>query len=244
MVSKFTDADEIAKFSSFYEDWWKNDGAFGALHKLTPTRMLFIRKVLSDFVVRDAKNPQAFAGLRILDVGCGGGLLTEPLKRLGANVTGLDASPEAIKVAKDHALAMGLDIDYRIGDLSVIPYEFNQFDVVIASEVIEHVSDPQSFLQEIYKLTNPGGKLIITTLNRSLLSLFGAKIFAEYLLKIVPVGTHDWRKFITPSELNAMLIRSRFEPEIIKGIFYSISKDEFHLTANPEINYAVSAIKC
>ena len=171
----------------------------------------------------------------------GGGLLTEPLKRLGANVTGLDASPEAIEVAREHALVMELDIDYRIGDLSVIS---NQFDVIIASEVIEHVSDPQNFIHEIDKLTSPGGRLIITTLNRSLLSLLGAKVFAEYILKIVPLGTHDWRKFITPSELNAMLTNARFKPEIIKGISYSISKDEFRLAANPGINYAVSALKC
>ena len=107
---------------------------------------------------------------------------------------------------------MGLDIDYRIGDLSTIPNELDQFDVVIASEVIEHVLDPQSFIEEIHKLISPGGKLIITTLNRSLMSLLGAKIFAEYLLKIVPVGTHDWRKFIKPSELNDMLTSARFKP--------------------------------
>ena len=244
MFSKYTDAEEIAKFSSLYKDWWKNDGAFGALHKLTPARMHFIRHALSHFVKHDSKIPQTFAGLSILDVGCGGGLLTEPLKRLGANVTGLDASPEAIEVAREHALVMELDIDYRIGDLSVISNQLDQFDVVIASEVIEHVSDPQNFIHEIDKLTAPGGKLIITTLNRSLLSLLGAKVFAEYILKIVPLGTHDWRKFITPSELNAMLTNARFKPEIIKGISYSISKDEFRLVANPGINYAVSALKC
>ena len=210
MASKFTDANEIAKFSSLYEDWWKNDGAFGALHKLTPARMLFIRQALGNFAQRGAEIPKPFSGLRILDVGCGGGLLTEPLQRLGANVTGLDASAEAIKAAKEHASVVGLDIDYRIGDLSTIPNELDQFDVVIASEVIEHVLDPQSFIEEIHKLISPGGKLIITTLNRSLMSLLGAKIFAEYLLKIVPVGTHDWRKFIKPSELNSMLRSARF----------------------------------
>ena len=244
MVSKFTDADEIAKFSSLYKDWWKNDGAFGALHKLTPARMLFIRQALGNFAERGAEIPKPFSGLRILDVGCGGGLLTEPLQRLGANVTGLDASAEAIKAAKDHALIMGLDIEYRIGDLSIIPDELNQFDVVIASEVIEHVPDPQSFIQEIYKLTKPGGKLIITTLNRSILSLLGAKIFAEYFLKIVPVGTHDWRKFIKPSELNSMLTNAQFKLETIRGISYSVSEDEFRLAANPAVNYAVSALRC
>ena len=243
MVSKFTDADEIAKFSSLYMDWWKNDGAFGALHKLTPARMLFIRQALSNFVNRDTEYSQTFAGLRILDVGCGGGLLAEPLKRLGADVTGLDASAEAIKAAKDHASVMGLDIDYRIGDLSILPDDSDQFDVVIASEVIEHISDSQSFIEATYKLISPGGKLIITTLNRSLLSLLGAKIFAEYILKIVPAGTHDWRKFITPSELNSMLIKASFTPEITRGISYSIREDEFQLAANPVVNYAVSALK-
>ena len=128
--------------------------------------------------------------------------------------------------------------------MSSIPNELDQFDVVIASEVIEHVPDPQSFIQEISRLTKPGGKLIITTLNRSLMSLLGAKIFAEYLLKLVPVGTHDWRKFIKPSELNSMLTSARFKPEIVKGISYSISEDEFQLAANPVVNYAVSAFKC
>ena len=170
--------------------------------------------------------------------------MTEPLKRLGADVTGLDASGEAIEAAKDHASVVGLDIDYRIGDLSTIPNELDQFDVVIASEVIEHVPDPQSFIEEIHKLISPGGKLIITTLNRSLMSLLGAKIFAEYLLKFVPVGTHDWRKFIKPSELNSMLTSARFKPEIMKGISYSISEDEFQLAANPIVNYAVSAYRC
>ena len=244
MVNKFTDTDEIAKFSSLYEDWWKNDGAFGMLHKLTPVRMLFIRQALSNFLERDTELSKPFAGLRILDVGCGGGLLTEPLKRLGAGVIGLDASAEAIKAAKNHASVVGLDIDYRIGDLSIIPNELDQFDVVIASEVIEHVPNPQSFIQEISRLTKPGGKLIITTLNRSLMSLLGAKIFAEYLLKFVPVGTHDWRKFIKPSELNSMLTSARFKPEIMKGISYSISEDEFQLAANPIVNYAVSAYRC
>ena len=244
MVNKFTDADEIAKFSSLHEDWWKNDGAFGMLHKLTPVRMLFIRQALSNLLERNTQLSKTFGGLRILDVGCGGGLLTEPLKRLGANVTGLDASAEAIKAAKDHASVVGLDIDYRVGDLSTIPNELDQFDVVIASEVIEHVPDPQSFIEEIHKLISPGGKLIITTLNRSLMSLLGAKIFAEYLLKIVPVGTHDWRKFIKPYELNSMLTSAGFTPEFVKGISYSISEDEFRLAANPVVNYAVSAFKC
>ena len=170
--------------------------------------------------------------------------MTEPLKRLGADVTGLDASGEAIEAAKDHASVVGLDIDYRIGDLSTIPNELDQFDVVIASEVIEHVPDPKSFIEEIHKLISPGGKLIITTLNRSLMSLLGAKIFAEYLLKIVPVGTHDWRKFIKPSELNSMLRSARFTPEIVRGISYYISEDEFRLATNPVVNYAVSAFKC
>ena len=244
MINKFTDADEIAKFSSLYDDWWKNDGAFGMLHKLTPVRMVFIRQALSNLLERDTQLSKTFEGLRILDVGCGGGLLTEPLKRLGANVTGLDASAEAIKAAKDHASVVGLDIDYRVGDLSTITNELDQFDVVIASEVIEHVSDPQSFIEEIHKLINPGGKLIITTLNRSLMSLLGAKIFAEYLLKIVPVGTHDWRKFIKPYELNSILTSAGFTPEFVKGISYSISEDEFRLAANPVFNYAVSAFKC
>ena len=130
MVNKFTDADEITKFSSLYEDWWKNDGAFGMLHKLTPVRMLFIRQALSNFLERDTGLSKTFAGLRILDVGCGGGLLTEPLKRLGAEVTGLDASAEAIKAAKDHASVVGLDIDYRIGDLSTIPKELDQLSLI------------------------------------------------------------------------------------------------------------------
>ena len=165
-------------------------------------------------------------------------------KRLGADVTGLDASAEAIKAAKDHAAVVGLNIDYRIGDLSTIPNELDQFDVGIASEVIEHVPDPKSFIEGIHKLISPGGKLIITTLHRSLMSLLGAKIFAEYVLKIVPVGTHDWRKFIKPSELNDMLTSARFKPEIVKGITYSISEDEFQLATNPVVNYAVSAFKC
>ena len=206
--------------------------------------MLFIRQAKGNYAQRGAEIPKPFSGLRILDVGCGGGLLTEPLQRLGANVTGLDASAEAIKAAKEHASVVGLDIDYRIGDLSSIPNELDQFDVVIASEVIEHVLDPQSFIEEIHKLISPGGKLIITTLNRSLVSLLGAKIFAEYFLKIVPVGTHDWRKFIKPSELNSMLRSARFTPEIVRGISYSISEDEFRLATNPVVNYAVSAFKC
>ena len=166
------DNKEVQKFDDISYRWWDPEGPFKPLHMLNPVRVNFIKNSI------DLKNKS------LIDVGCGGGLLTEPLKRLGANVTGLDASPEAIEVAREHALVMELDIDYRIGDLSVISNRLDQFDVVIASEVIEHVSDPQNFIHEIDKLTFPGGRLIITTLNRSLLSLLGAKVFAEYILKI------------------------------------------------------------
>lgn len=235
------DVNELDKFSALSDDWWEDKGAFSALHKLTPARMMFLREALLNNRLKTPDSKLPFLGMNILDVGCGGGLLAEPMARLGANVTGVDASKEAITVASRHAKASGLDIKYIAGDLAAVFLETKKFDVVIASEVIEHVLEPRVFIRDLSKLLHCESILIITTINRSLKSLLTAKILAEYILRLVPAGTHKWGKFIRPTELKKMMGEVNLEIQLLKGISYSVGSDNFVLTENAIINYAISA---
>jgi 2-polyprenyl-6-hydroxyphenyl methylase / 3-demethylubiquinone-9 3-methyltransferase len=236
------DRDEVDRFSALSKEWWDADGAFAPLHRMSHARMGFIREALDQRVRVDAPRFRPFDGLTVLDVGCGGGLLCEPLARLGAIVTGIDASSEAIIAAGAHASQAGLDIDFECAAAEDLLNREQRYDVVIASEVIEHVAEPASFLVTLAGLLKPSGAVVLTTLNRSAKSMVVAKVLAEYVLRVLPAGTHDWRKFLTPDELAGMMVDAGFTVNLERGIGYSISRDRFELGGDLSVNYAMAGV--
>ncbi len=239
--------DEIERFAALADTWWNVEGEFGQLHKLNPVRIAFIRDhVLAHFsrVSRDRYGngaaPSAtrpFNGLGMVDLGCGGGLLTEPMARLGARVTGLDAEAKAIGVAAAHAAAQGLAIDYRCALPEALAGEGRSFDVVLAMEIIEHVADIDAFVAACARLLAPDGAMVLSTLNRTLKSLALAKIGAEYILRWVPPGTHDWRKFVRPDELSRALRRNGLRVCACRGMTYHPLGDRWALSDDLSVNY-------
>ncbi len=199
------DPDEVALFASVAEQWWDAHGKFAPLHRFNPVRLGFIRDQALARFGREARAARPFEGLRLLDIGCGGGLLSEPMTRLGFSVTGVDASERNVGVARLHAEQGGLGIDYRASTAEALLAEGEApFDLILNMEVIEHVAEPGAYLADCARLLAPGGLMIVATLNRTLKSLALAKIGAEYVLGWLPRGAHDWRKFLTPPELIAM----------------------------------------
>lgn len=225
---------EIEQFSKVAEHWWDEDGPFKPLHRLNPVRLRYIRdNLLNYFKLTSQSSP--LSGLRVLDIGCGGGLLSEPLARMGANVTAIDASPETIEIAKKHATSMGLEIDYRcIAPESLIN---EQFDVVFALEIVEHVADVAGFLKSCVKLVKPSGVLFLSTLNRTWPSYLAAIVAAENILGWVPKGTHDWDNFLMPSELAQHLRLLGFEFQDLVGLSFNPLKNEWKLSSDLKINY-------
>ena len=236
------DPEEIERFSALSQEWWDVDGAFAPLHRMSHARMAFIREALEEFVRPGAPGFRPFDGLSVLDVGCGGGLLCEPMARLGALVTGIDASTEAIAAARTHALQSGLAIEFECGAAEGLLARDQNFDVVIASEVIEHVTDPAAFLVTLAGLLKPNGTVLLTTLNRSAKSMVVAKVLAEYVLRLLPAGTHDWRKFLTPDELAGLMKDAGFDVRMERGIGYILSRDRFELGADLSVNYAMAGV--
>ena len=192
------DEEEVAKFSAMAAEWWDPHGKFAPLHKFNPTRLGYIRDVVVGHYGLDDKSLTPFEGVRFLDIGCGGGLLSEPMTRLGAQLVGADASEANIKTAMTHAAEQGLTIDYRATTAEALADAGEQFDVILNMEVIEHVKSPRAFLASCAQLLKPGGIMLVATLNRTPKALLTAKIGAEYILGWLPRGTHDWTKFITP----------------------------------------------
>ncbi len=237
------DPDEVAKFAAQAEAWWDPEGKFRPLHRLNPTRLRFIRDRVCAHLGRDPLAPRPLAGLRILDVGCGGGLVCEPLARLGAQVTGIDAAPESIRIAAQHAAEGGLDIDYRNQYAEDLAAAGESFDVVLNLEVVEHVADLDAFLEACAALVAPGGASVIATLNRTPKSYMLAIVGAEYLLRWLPRGTHDWRKFVRPSELAAHLRRNGLTVAEMTGVAYNALSDAWRLSRDLEVNYLVFAVK-
>jgi 2-polyprenyl-6-hydroxyphenyl methylase / 3-demethylubiquinone-9 3-methyltransferase len=232
-------ADEAAHFGALAADWWDPKGSSAMLHKLNPVRLAFIRDAIDAHFGTERTARRPLAGRKILDVGCGAGLLCEPLARLGGQVTGVDAAPENIAVAAGHAAQSGLEIDYRAGELST--QGLGRFDVVTSMEVIEHVADPADFVGQLVVHLAPDGLLLLSTPNRTAASKLFLVEAAERLGQ-VPRGTHDWDQFLTPEELEALLVDQGMKVEMMQGIAFSPSKG-LHLSDNMALNYILSATR-
>ena len=237
------DPAEIAKFADLAEAWWDPYGEFRPLHNLNPTRIAFIRDRVAARLGRDPLGSRPLEGLDLLDVGCGGGLLAEPMARLGARVTGLDAAPRNIAVARAHAAQSGLAIDYRCDTAEALATSGARFDVVLAMEVVEHVADPKAFLGTCCELLKPEGTMIVATLNRTAKAFALAIVGAEYLLRWVPRGTHDWRKFVRPSEVASALRPHGVDVLETAGLRYDPFSDRWTLSRDLDVNYMVVAAR-
>jgi 2-polyprenyl-6-hydroxyphenyl methylase/3-demethylubiquinone-9 3-methyltransferase len=234
--------EEVARFTAMAEAWWDPWGKFKPLHKINPVRLAFMRRHLAELLGRDESSARPFEGLRLLDVGCGGGLLSEPLTLMGFAVTGIDAGDKNIQVARIHAEQSGLDIDYRINTPEELENEA-QFDVVMAMEVVEHVPDMNAFIGHVCGHLKPGGAFMGATLNRTTKSYALAVMGAEYILRWLPRGTHDWRKFVKPSEFAAALRAAGVDTRQLAGMAYTPFRDEWHETTDLDVNYMVYGVK-
>ena len=221
LTTDTVDPAEVAKFEAMAAEWWDPSGKFKPLHMLNPCRLDYIVDQISAEFGRDPKEVKPFAGLRILDIGCGGGLLAEPMARLGAEVVGADAAARNIPVARVHAEQSGLEIDYRHTTAEAMAAEGEQFDAVLNMEVVEHVADPAGYLRACHDLMKPGGLMICSTINRNPKSYMMAIIGAEYVMRWLPKGTHEWQKFITPDELFELLREAGLKPVDRKGFVFN-----------------------
>jgi 2-polyprenyl-6-hydroxyphenyl methylase/3-demethylubiquinone-9 3-methyltransferase len=231
---------EVAKFSAIAAEWWDPAGKFAPLHKFNPVRLAFIRAEAAAHFGRDARSLRPFEGLSLLDIGCGGGLLSEPMARLGFAVTGADASERNIGTARAHAAQSGLSIDYRATTAEVLVAEGRSFDVVLNMEVVEHVADVSAYLNACTALVKPDGITVVATLNKTLKSLALAKIGAEYVLGWLPRGTHDWNRFIPPTELKASLEESGLTILKTQGVSFDPLDWDWKLSADVDVNYMVA----
>jgi 2-polyprenyl-6-hydroxyphenyl methylase / 3-demethylubiquinone-9 3-methyltransferase len=236
-VTSTIDPSELAKFTAMAADWWNPDGQFKPLHKFNPTRLAYIRDKLCAQFDRDPQAAQPLTGLRLLDIGCGGGLLSEPMARLGADVVGADAAEANIKTAALHAAQQGLDIDYRAITAEALVTQGEVFDAILNMEVIEHVADPQAFMTACGQLMKPDAIMFLATLNRTLKAFALAIIGAEYVLRWLPRGTHDWEKFITPKELENMAATAGLELYTSTGVSFNPLTDKWRQTGDLSVNY-------
>lgn len=234
------DPADLAQFEKLGAQWWDEAGAMAQLHKLNPTRLRFIRDTVVQHFGTAAGGNGAdgpLSGLTVLDIGCGGGILSEPVTRLGGRVTGIDPGPSNIAVARSHARDVGLTIDYRPVSLESVAAGGEQFDVVIASEVIEHVAGQPQFVATACRLVGPGGLFIASTLNRTAKCFMFAIVGAEYVLRWLPRGTHDWQKFVKPGELETWTRRAGLRKTSTKGMIYTPLRDEWTLGPDTDVNY-------
>ena len=237
------DRDEVARFAALADEWWNPRGKMAPLHKFNPVRLGFIRDQACAQFGRDAKALDCLQDLTFLDVGCGGGIVSEPLARLGGKVTGIDPAEENIAAAKLHAEKSGLAIDYRATTVESLAETEAAFDVVIASEVVEHVADLNFFVGRSAALVKPGGLMIVTTINRTLKSFALAIVGAEYVLRWLPVGTHRWEKLVTPEELETSLEAGGLAVVEESGIMYDLFRDEWRRSDDMDVNYMFAAEK-
>jgi 2-polyprenyl-6-hydroxyphenyl methylase/3-demethylubiquinone-9 3-methyltransferase len=237
------DPKEVERFAAIAAEWWDPAGKFRPLHKLGPARLGYIREqLLRHFAITD-RGLRPLVGLKVLDIGCGGGLICEPLARLGATVTGIDPAEPNIGAARRHADAQGLAIDYRPARVEDLIAEGRTFDAVLCLEVVEHVPDVGEFLRLCVKAVRPGGVLIASTLNRTLKSFALAIVGAEYILRWLPVGTHQWERFVTPDEFGRHLRTAGLEAPSFKGLVYNPLQDDWSLADDTDVNYFACAAK-
>jgi 2-polyprenyl-6-hydroxyphenyl methylase/3-demethylubiquinone-9 3-methyltransferase len=241
MTVSTIDPAEVAKFSAIAAEWWDPAGKFAPLHKFNPVRLAFIRDQAAAHFGRDTRSLRPFEGLSLLDIGCGGGLLSEPMARLGFAVTGADASDKNIGTARAHAAQTGLDIDYRATSAEALVAEGRNFDVVLNMEVVEHVADVSAYLAACTALVKPGGLTFVATLNKTLKSLALAKIGAEYVLNWLPRGTHDWNRFIPPAELQRSLQESGLTILKTQGVSFDPLSWDWKLSSDVDVNYMIVA---
>ena len=233
---------EIEKFSKLAKDWWNPEGKFRPLHLFNPVRIKFIKEKLTYHFKLDSNKEKPLEKLKILDIGSGGGLLCEPLYRLGANITGIDPSYKNIEVAKQHAKEMGLDIEY----IHSSPENINlkkEFDVILCMEVVEHVSNINLFIEKCSSLVKKNGIIFISTINKNLKSYFFAILGAEYILRWLPIGTHDWNKFLTPKDLENIAINNTLRLDETVGIKYNIFSKKWSISADTAVNYLSTFLK-
>lgn len=237
-------AKEIDLFSALSDSWWDETGHFAPLHKMNPCRLGFIKQeIVRHFNVKDSV-VKPYAGLSFLDIGCGGGLVCEPLARLGGNITGIDASDKAITTARQHAAQTGLTIDYRIVTAEKLVKTRQRFDVITALEIIEHVADLNNFMASVSALLEPNGLIIVSTVNRNTKSFLKAIVVAEYVLRWVPRGTHDWNRFVKPHELTRSFQQNGINVQSGAGMIYSPLNDSFTLDPhNLDVNYILCGKK-
>ncbi|MDA9222848.1 bifunctional 2-polyprenyl-6-hydroxyphenol methylase/3-demethylubiquinol 3-O-methyltransferase UbiG [Candidatus Pelagibacter sp.] len=232
---------EIEKFSKIAEEWWDPNGKFKPLHNFNPIRIRYIKEnIIKDFKIRSSDKP--LKNIKLLDIGCGGGLLSEPMCRLGANVVGIDASMKNIKVAKFHAKKNNLKIDYKVASPEMLKNK-TRFDVILNMEIVEHVNDIDFFIKESSKLLKKNGIMFIATLNKTLKSYVFAIVGAEYILKWLPIGTHDWEKFVKPSELIRISKKNNLSLKKLDGMSFNILDNSWKVTGDTSVNYITKFIK-
>jgi 2-polyprenyl-6-hydroxyphenyl methylase/3-demethylubiquinone-9 3-methyltransferase len=243
-VASSIDPEDVERFSRIAAEWWDPKGKFAPLHKFNPVRLSFIREQALVRFGRDSQARKPFESLRLLDIGCGGGLLSEPMTRLGFSVTGVDASERNIGTAKAHAAEQKLDIDYRAGTAEGLEAEgAGPFDVILNMEVIEHVADPGEYLRTCSRLLAPGGLMIVATLNRTLKAFALAKVGAEYVLRWLPAGTHDWTKFLKPDELRGFLKDEKLQVQGPFGVAFDPMNGRWCRSSDCDINYMMTVTR-
>jgi len=232
---------EIEKFSKMADEWWDPSGKFKPLHKFNPIRIQYIKEnIIGNFKLKNKKKP--LDKINILDIGCGGGLLSEPMTRLGANVTGIDASSKNINIAKHHAKKNNLKINYICSSPEKLKIK-KKFDVILNMEIVEHVDDINFFINSSSKLLKKNGLMFVATLNKTLKSYMFAIIGAEYVLRWLPIGTHDWEKFVKPEDLKNILHKNNLKLEKLDGMNFNIIQDEWSISSDTSINYITKSIK-
>ncbi|MGB6426841.1 MAG: bifunctional 2-polyprenyl-6-hydroxyphenol methylase/3-demethylubiquinol 3-O-methyltransferase UbiG [Methyloceanibacter sp.] len=237
------DREEVARFAKLGGEWWDPHGPFKPLHRINPMRLTYLRDQLCAHFGRDPKQGKSLEGLNLLDIGCGGGLVCEPLARLGAGVTGIDPGAESIDAAKAHAEAGGLVIDYQAATAEELAARGQSYDAVLLLEVVEHVPDVPALLKAIAPLVRPGGLMILSTLNRTLKAYALAIVGAEYILRWLPVGTHQWDRFVTPGELRSALAGAGLMLTDTTGMIYDPFADEWRLGRDTDVNYFATATR-
>ena len=232
---------EIEKFSNMADEWWDPHGKFKPLHKFNPIRIKYIKEnIIRQFKIKNKNKP--LSGINILDIGCGGGLLSEPMCRLGANVTGIDASTKNVKISKLHAKKDNLKINYICSSPEKLKIS-KKFDVILNMEIVEHVEDISFFLKSCSKLLNKNGLMFVATINKTLKSYVFAIVGAEYVLRWLPIGTHDWEKFVKPEELKEILSKNNISLKKLDGMHFNIIKDEWSITNDLSVNYIAKFLK-